>query len=184
VLRFVVGAFASQLQATAVASGMRPLHDAAAERVRNGETTLEEIDRELGEADTAIAAPHLAPHILLAEDDTVTRGIAKATLVNNGFRVSEARDGVAALEQLQASPDISLLVLDLEMPRMTGQEVLRKLRASLPTSQLPVVVLTGATDDTIEVEMMDAGADDYVRKPLEPARFVARIKAALRRAER
>jgi CheY-like chemotaxis protein len=179
----LAGATSSELQKIAVASGMRPLRVAAAERVRNGETTLEEIDRELGEADRDQAEQHAGPpHVLIVEDDAVTRQTADALLTSNGFVVSEAADGIEALEQLEASPDISLMVLDLTMPRMGGQEVLRRVRGAVRTSNLPVVVLTGATDEKTEVEMIEAGADDYVRKPLDPVRFVARVKAALRRS--
>lgn len=183
-LGILEGSTASQLQRIAVTAGMRPLRAAAAEHVRNGETTVEEIDRELGESDHDSDRPAGVPHVLVADDDAVNRGVACALLASNGFRVSEAADGIAALEQLEKLRDVSLLVLDLAMPRMTGQEVLRRLRSSVSTSAFPVVVLTGATDDRTEIDMMEAGADDYVRKPLDPERFVARIKAALRRAGR
>ena len=182
-LGILENATASRLQAIAVASGMRPLRGAGAERVRNGETTLEEIDRELGESDPQSGPRNGPPHVLIVEDEAVTRGVARALLASNGFRVSEAADGIEALEQLEASRDIALLVLDLAMPRMTGQEVLRRLRSTVATSALPVIVLTGATDNRTEIEMMEAGADDYVRKPLDPERFVVRVKAALRRAD-
>jgi DNA-binding response OmpR family regulator len=163
---------------------MRPLLDAGLERVRNGETTLEEIDRELGEPDAHKAPATGLPHVLIAEDDNATRAVARAVLANNGFRVSEAVDGVDALEKLDKLRDVSVLVLDLGMPRKSGQEVLQQLRSSVATATLPIVVLTGAPDEKTEIETMAAGATDYVRKPLEPGRFVARVKAALRRAER
>ncbi|HXC25737.1 MAG TPA: ATPase, T2SS/T4P/T4SS family, partial [Gemmatimonadaceae bacterium] len=182
-LGIIEGATASQLQSTALASGMRPLREAAAVHVRAGETTLEEIDRELGESDPQTTRTHVQPHILIAEDDAVTRMTAGALLTKNGFRVSEAGDGVAALDTLNAARDVSLLVLDLAMPRLSGQDVLRQLRGSVATSKLPVVVLTGSTDEHMEASMMDAGADDYVRKPIDPDRFISRIKATLRRAE-
>jgi CheY-like chemotaxis protein len=182
-LRIMEGVQASQLQATAIASGMQSLRAAGIERVRNGETTLEEIDRELGESDAPAEHSPVAPHILIAEDDPVTRSIARAVLTKQGFRVTEASDGVAALEQIQKAGDIALVVLDLAMPRMTGQEVLQRLRGAVPTSGLPVVVLTGATDDRTEIELMEAGADDYVHKPLQPERLIARIRGALRRSE-
>ncbi|MDP1858914.1 MAG: ATPase, T2SS/T4P/T4SS family [Gemmatimonadaceae bacterium] len=199
----------SRLQAAAVAAGMRPLRDAAVARVRSGETTLEEIDRELGETDAvepapsgampgagggpvtgatvggpgdaATSAPNVKPLVLVADDDAVTRAVARSVLVGNGYRVSEAVDGQDAIDQLEKLPDVALMVLDLAMPRMTGMDVLRRLRASIATATLPVIVLTGATDNQSEVDLMDAGADDYVRKPLAPERFVARVKAALRR---
>src|SRR5207244_6717761 len=127
------GSPATQLQKAAVAGGMRPLRDVALERVNRGETTLQEVERVLGElggadADTPVAA---APHILLVDDDPVGRALAKSVLEKNGFRISEAGDGAAALERLETSPDYALMVLDLEMPRMTGREVLARVRGSV-----------------------------------------------------
>ncbi len=207
--RIIEGAPASQLQAAAIASGMRPLREAAVQRVRNGETTLEEIDRELGEADdlqaaagarpsgvaatAAVAAAEAASaasaqttpigaHVIIADDDATSRAIATALLRKSGYQVSQAADGEAALELIRASHDAALLVLDLDMPRVSGHEVLDALRGDVRTSTLPVLVLTGATDSDTEVRMMDAGADDYVRKPLDPERFVARVRAVLKRA--
>ncbi len=186
-LRVIEGGTTSQLQAAAVAAGMRPLHAAAVERVRSGETTLEEIDRELGEADaggeTSVREPTAAlPHVLVADDDAVTRAKARALLTANGYRVSEAADGEEALALIEKDRDVALVVLDLSMPNVGGLEVLKRLRGAIATSALPVVVLTGATDSQSEVDVMDAGADDYVRKPLVAERFLSRIKAVLRRS--
>ena len=74
------------------------------------------------------------------------------------------------------------MVLDLDMPLLGGREVLRAIRQSLATAGLPVVVLTGTPDPEAEVELMEEGADDYIRKPIDPPRFQSRIKAAVRRA--
>jgi type IV pilus assembly protein PilB len=182
-LAIVEGRSTSQLQSTAILQGLQPLREAARARVLAGETTLEEIDRELGERDLEMARPEPQPHALVADDDAVARTVAGALLASNGFQVSEASDGLEALRMIRSGPAVSLLVLDLAMPGMSGLDVLRQLRGAVATSLLPVVVLTGTTDDHMEVESMDAGADDYVRKPLEPERFLARIKATLRRAE-
>jgi DNA-binding response OmpR family regulator len=65
---------------------------------------------------------------------------------------------------------------------MQGDELLRKMRAMPSTASLPVIVLTGSIEPDLEVRLMEEGADDYIRKPLEPKRFVTRVKAALRRA--
>ena len=199
----LAGLPASRLQAIAVASGMRPLREAAVERVRNGETTLEEVDRELGEADdaaevratkrasrpsaaipaeTASAPANAALHVVIADDDEISRSIAVALLEKNGYRVSEAADGAAAIALVESAHDVALVVLDVDMPGMSGEQVLTRLRAEIRTATLPVLVLTGATDDETEVRMMDAGADDYVRKPLQPERFVSRVRAVLKRA--
>jgi type IV pilus assembly protein PilB len=174
---------ASQLQVAAIAGGMRSLHEAAAARVRAGETTLEEIDRELGEADAPAAEPDSGAHILVVDDDAVSRQLAASLLRSQGMRVSEATDGLEALARVESGPPVSLIVLDLAMPGIDGFEVLRRLRGRVATSLLPIVVVTGAAGDETEVRSLDAGATDYVRKPLEADRFLARIRATLRRAE-
>ncbi|HEY6807622.1 MAG TPA: response regulator, partial [Gemmatimonadales bacterium] len=162
----------------------RPLRDVAVERALAGDTTLEEVERVLGGAGAADepAPGSDAAHILIVDDDAVSRTMARAVLEKGGYRVTEAADGAAALELLAAAPQYQLMVLDLEMPRLGGADVLDRVRHSVATAGLPVVVLTGATGEEIEVQMMDRGADDYVRKPIDPPRFVARIKATLRRA--
>jgi DNA-binding response OmpR family regulator len=103
-------------------------------------------------------------------------------LAKNGFRTSEAEDGQEAVELLSGPNSFSLVVLDLDMPRMGGRDVLKKIRRTVATAGLPVVVLTGTHDKESEIELMDMGADDYIRKPIDPPRFVTRLKAALRRA--
>jgi CheY-like chemotaxis protein len=178
----VEGAPNSQLQKGAVSAGMRPLRDVAAERVNQGDTTLQEIDRVLGEVDGDEAPAAATPHVLLVDDDTVSRTLARSLLEKNGFRVSEAGDGAAALELLETGDGFALMVLDVDMPRMGVREVLARVRASVRTAGLPVLVLTGSTSEEGEAQLMEEGADDYIRKPLEPARFLARVKAALRRA--
>jgi DNA-binding response OmpR family regulator len=75
-----------------------------------------------------------------------------------------------------------LMVLDLDMPTLGGREVLKAARASLSTAGLPVVVLTGTSDPDAELHVLEAGADDFIRKPLDPRIFMTRVKAVLRRA--
>jgi two-component system response regulator len=74
------------------------------------------------------------------------------------------------------------MLLDLDMRMLGGREVLRAVRASVATGGLPVVVLTGTTDPGAEIELMEQGADDYIRKPIDAPLFLTRVKAALRRA--
>ncbi len=181
------GVGARQLGEAARAAGMRPMREVAADLVRNGLTTLEEIDRVLGESAQATApepagAPDKPPTILLVDDDGVVRTLARTLLERQGYRVIEAADGEAALLQLADPDSVDLMVLDLSLPKMDGRAVLRAVRGAAATAGLPVVVLTGEQQEGVEVELMDEGADDYFRKPIEPARFAARIKAALRRA--
>ena len=177
------GTTATRLERAAVAGGMRPLHEVAAERVSEGLTTLTEIDRVLGELVADQASPSaVEPHVLVVDDDAGNRFAARRILKKAGFRVSEAEDGVDALEKIESGEDYALVVLDLDMPRLDGRGVLDRVRGSVATSGLPVVVLTGLEAKETEVQLMESGADDYIRKPIDPPRFVARVRATLRRA--
>jgi type II secretory ATPase GspE/PulE/Tfp pilus assembly ATPase PilB-like protein/ActR/RegA family two-component response regulator len=190
------GAGARELAAAAQAAGMRTMREVAAEYVRAGLTTLEEVDRVLGEpthAPTAAAARAAEaaetaetadepPTVLLVDDDALVRTLARQLLERQGFRVLEESDGASALKTVMTARAVDLIVLDLQMPVLTGRDVLRALRGTARTAGLPVVVLTGERDESVEVALMNEGADDYIRKPIEPGRFVARVRAALRRA--
>ena len=118
--------------------------------------------------------------ILLVEDDPSIREVTAIGLRNAGFDVSTAADGVEGLERFRATP-FDLLLLDVMLPRMDGLELCRAIRR---TSTVPIVMLT-ARGDTIDVVVgLEAGADDYVKKPFEVPEIVARVRAALRRAGR
>ena len=179
----VKGAPLIELQKAARDGGMRPLVEVAGDLVRAGVTRPAEVERVLGETtDATFASANDAPHILLVDDDVISRTLAKSLLSKAGFRISEATDGKAGLERIRGEHDFSLVVLDLDMPRMRGDEVLRTLRREKATVGMPVIILTGSDHEDTETELMEAGADDYIRKPIDPPRFVARIKATLRRA--
>ena len=121
------------------------------------------------------------PHVLVVDDDADTRLLLRTVLQREDFRVSEAADGPEALEMLGGPEHFDLVTLDLNMPEMPGLEVLRKMRGQVSTSSLPVVVSTASDDPELEMELFEVGADDYVVKPVDPPRFVLRIKAVLRR---
>lgn len=181
--RVATGATAAELHKAASTAGFRSLRENAVERVRLGQTTLQEVARVLGDGDAQ--EEERTPggqHILLVDDDQINRSIARSVLEKNGFRVAEAENGAVAMSMLGGVNDYSLMVLDVDMPVMGGRDVLAKVRQSVTTAGLPILVLTGTSSDEAEAQLMEEGADDFIRKPLEPARFVARVKAALRRA--
>jgi len=118
--------------------------------------------------------------ILLVEDDPSIREITAIGLRNAGFAVDTADDGQEGLDRFRAAP-YDLILLDVMLPRLDGLEVCRAIRRS---STVPVVMLT-ARADTIDVVVgLEAGADDYVKKPFEVPELVARVRAAIRRAGR
>jgi len=177
------GATAGEFQGAATRLGMHSILDSALARVAAGETTLQEVERVLGERSEDVAAPRTEPpRILVADDDAVCRKVARKLLTDEGFEVTEAPDGETAMERLQSGEDYTLAVLDLNLPGLSGRDVLARVRGTPATAALPVIVLTSSDDVEAEVELMEAGADDYIRKPVDPPRFLSRIRATLRRA--
>jgi CheY-like chemotaxis protein len=120
--------------------------------------------------------------VLVVDDDRGARLMAATVLTRKGFGVVEAGGGAEALDVIAARSDVRLVVVDLDMPGMGGLELVRRLRAEESTLRLPVVVLTGAEDPLMEASLIEEGADDYIRKPLDPRLFLARVRATLRRA--
>ncbi len=165
-------------------SGMRTMHDVAFEWVRAGLTTLDEVHRVLGQTFEELeAASREGPaRILVVDDDQEARLMLRTLLEGEGHSVEEAVDGQEALDKLAKSQDYSLIVLDLSMPRVSGAEVLERLRDSAQTRATPVLIRTGTGGDTDEATLLDAGADDYVRKDAGAPRTLARVRAVLRRS--
>lgn len=122
------------------------------------------------------------PHLLVVDDDLLVRMLLRTGLEARGFRVTEAADGSEALQKLaEPAAAYDLVTLDLNMTQMHGLETLQRIRSSLKTADLPVIVATASEDSKIEMELFEAGADDYVIKPIDPPRFVLRVQAVLRR---
>jgi CheY-like chemotaxis protein len=139
--------------------------------------------RDRNESTRGDAAPAIPrPRILVVDDDAVIRGLAGTLLSKEGFDVTEVGDGESALTTASTERTFDLMILDLGLPRLGGREVLKRVRSQPSTRWLPVVILTQSADEALEAALMDEGADDYVRKPIDPARFLARVRAVLRRA--
>jgi len=117
--------------------------------------------------------------ILVVDDEKKIVDIVRAYVEREGFRVVTAYDGEAAIKVFrQEKPD--LIVLDLMLPKMSGQDVCRAVRKE---SDTPIIMLTARDELTDKVVGLELGADDYLTKPFEGRELVARIKAILRRAE-
>jgi two-component system cell cycle response regulator len=128
--------------------------------------------RELDEAVTPIV-------VLLVEDSAAIRALVRRMLVAGGHTVVEAAGGAAALAVCrEQQPDVVLL--DVEMPEMSGWDVLAAMKADPDLRDVPVVFLTGRSDTTDMVDGLRLGAHDYLRKPCEPTELLARVQAAAR----
>jgi CheY-like chemotaxis protein/Tfp pilus assembly ATPase PilU len=127
------------------------------------------------------SGPHGPAHkVLLVDDEDSLRKVLKDLLEREGYEVSEARDGVQALDQVdRVGPDI--VVLDLNLPGLDGYGVLSQLRSRPATASLPVIVLTAKGDEDNEVRVFALGADDFLQKPFRARALSARLEAVLGR---
>jgi DNA-binding response OmpR family regulator len=115
--------------------------------------------------------------LLLVEDDPEVRSVLRLALEDEGYEVEEAADGRSGLELFErAQPD--LVLLDLRLPDLRGLDLCREMRQ---TSIVPIIIVTAQTDTHDLVAGLEAGADDYVTKPVVPKALAARIRALLRR---
>jgi CheY-like chemotaxis protein len=121
--------------------------------------------------------------VLVVDDDPPARILARQLLEKGGYTVVEAEDGEQALHVLGTDPGVALIVADLNMPRLDGLELIWEVRERPEWAGIPVIVVTGETDEILEAKLIEEGADDYIRKPLDPRLFLARVAATIRRAE-
>lgn len=123
----------------------------------------------------------MATKILVADDELNQQELVRANLVNGGYEVLTASDGVEAYELISLEkPD--LIILDWMMPRLSGVDLCRKLRNHRETKDLPIIILSARSEESDRSFGLDCGADDYVPKPFFPKELVARVKSLLRRA--
>lgn len=157
-------------------------------RVAPPEEIRARVERTYAEADEPRhQVPSLGPEargvrrVLVVEDDPDSRLLLRSVLEQEGFEVIEAEDGETALEVLDEEGGFHLMTLDLKLPGMEGLEVLEKVRRRPRWKHLPVVVATAHGDPEVEIELFEAGADDFIVKPVDPRRFTLRVQAVLRR---
>lgn len=122
--------------------------------------------------------------ILSAEDDTIMQGILKDTLVPAGYELVQCNDGASVMPKvIIEKPD--LILLDVNLPDMTGIDVCKLIKADAATRHIPVLMLTGeAREVTMRVEGLDVGAEDYLFKPISPRLLLARIASILKQSVR
>lgn len=116
--------------------------------------------------------------ILVVDDEREIRRLVASYLIDDDFVVEELDNGPAVLERLKRQPAVDLIVLDVRMPGPDGIDTLRDLRRF---SDVHVIMLTAAAEETDRLIGLSVGADDYITKPFSPREVVARVKAVLRR---
>ncbi len=122
----------------------------------------------------------MTPYILVVEDEDALATLLKYNLDKEGHRVVVAADGEEALMIIdERQPD--LVVLDWMLPKVSGIEVCRRLRAKPETKNLPVIMLTARGEESDRIRGLDTGADDYIVKPFSMSELAARVRAVLRR---
>jgi diguanylate cyclase (GGDEF)-like protein len=116
--------------------------------------------------------------VLIADDSLVIRAVVRSDLEDEGYRVIEAVDGLAALEQCREEPP-DVVLLDIEMPGLDGYQVLAALKSDEGLKNIPVVFLTSRSGMDDVVAGLRGGAHDYLKKPFEPAELLARVGSAI-----
>ena len=118
--------------------------------------------------------------VLVVDDESRMRKLVKDFLSVKGFQVIEAADGEEAVDIFFNQKDISLILLDVMMPRMDGWEVLKTIRQY---SQVPIIMLTARAEERDELQGFELGEDEYISKPFSPKIMTARVEAILRRSK-
>jgi two-component system, OmpR family, response regulator len=130
-----------------------------------------------GKADPEAGAHAGHPHILVVDDDPAIRELVSAYLGQNDLRVTTVADG-AAMRALLDKQVIDLVVLDLKLGAECGLDLARRLREQ---SAIPIIMLSGQSEEADRVMALELGADDYLTKPFSPRELLARVRAILRR---
>ena len=176
------GASEMEILKAARQNGMKTLSEAALQKVFEGVTTLDDAI-EMGN----IKKPYSSVSeekksnlntVLVVDDDPNIRKMVKASLSKEPFRILEAENGQEGVEKAhQESPD--LIIMDIMMPVLDGVAACRKLKSNLQTGHIPLMMFTAKDSDDSEIEGFEAGADDYITKPVSPRKLVTRVNKLL-----
>ncbi|MCE0524033.1 MAG: response regulator [Methylacidiphilales bacterium] len=116
--------------------------------------------------------------IMLVDDDTQVTESLGHLLSDAGFQVIAVEDGETAIEKAHTEP-LSLIILDLIVPRMPGFEICKALKNDVATLHIPIIMLSGMSRQSDKITSFELGVDDYVTKPFSPRELILRIKRAL-----
>lgn len=119
--------------------------------------------------------------VLVVDDEALMRKLVKDFLIKKEYEVVEAEDGEQALDIFYSDKTISLVILDVIMPKMNGWQVCREIRE---TSKVPIIMLTAKATETDELQGFELGVDEYISKPFSPKILAARVDAILRRSNK
>lgn len=117
----------------------------------------------------------MKPLVLVVDDNKITTKLLNRYLTPAGYNVKEAYDGIECLEKVEEEPP-DAIVLDVMMPRMDGYETVKRLKDSQDTAHIPVVIVTALNDVANQVKAIEAGADDFLSKPIEDKLLIAKVK--------
>ena len=117
--------------------------------------------------------------ILLVDDEKDIVEFLEYNLIQEGFEVITAYDGIGALQKLNDKPD--LIILDIMMPNIDGYEVCRRIRENKVYSEIPVIFLTAKGAEADEIKGLELGASDFIKKPISPKKLIARVNSNLRK---
>lgn len=121
-----------------------------------------------------------SPRVVLVEDDEMSAELVRFLVKRQGFEFAHVADGQKALDMLISQEPPSAIILDWLLPFVDGMVVLKAIRQSPRWSHVPVLVLTGKTREEDIVKALDAGANDFIAKPFQPAELAARLKRIVR----
>lgn len=117
--------------------------------------------------------------ILVVDDESRMRKLVKDFLVKSGYMVLEAENGEEAVDIFMSDKDISLIIMDVMMPKLDGYEAASEIRK---ISDIPIIMLTAKSDERDELKGFEIGVDEYITKPFSPKILVARVGAVLKRS--
>ncbi len=117
----------------------------------------------------------MKPYVLIVDDNKITTKLLKRYVESYGYEATEAYDGIDCLEKVELRlPDA--IILDVMMPRLDGYETVKQLKANERTKYVPVVIVTALNDVANQIKSVDAGADDFLSKPIEEKLLIAKVR--------